>query len=263
MRRLPTVLLASLLLAGCQLLPIQSSASEFSVASDLAIGSLSESLLNAYEDSHTNARLSLATTSRSGALDWLEQGQVDAAIILHPPDEGFFHTPIARDGIIFVVSPDTRIDNLTERDVRALLAGRVAAWPDAGSSPLPVQVIVGDADSSVRLAVEDLLMRGQAIAPAARIVTDSGQVLSLVAATPGMISFIPYSALTVDNVKPLSLNGIPPTPEFIAAHQYSLVTTIEFVAREEPEGSVRAFLDWLVSSEGQEVVRRQAFGLND
>ena len=266
MRRPASILLMAMavLVGGCRSIVPPASPPEFAVSCDLATVTLAEGLLNAYEDTHPGARLSLRPASRTAVLSSVASGDTAAALLLFPPDEPVFHTPVAREGIVFVAAPGVPVDNLSQRDARALLAGRIAAWPTSpGDSPLAVTVISDEADGSSRLAVETLLMREQAIAPAARLMPDTGQLLNLVAETPGAVSYVPYNALTVGSVVRLSFDGVPPTPENIQSNRYGLITTVEFVSASEPTGSVRGFLEWILSPEGQRVVRRYAFSLND
>lgn len=266
MRRSILVLLLSVggLLAGCRSLVAPASSPAFTVDCDLATVTLAEGLLNAYEDTHPGARLSLRPASRTAVLSSVASGESIAALLLFSPDGPVFHTPVAREGIVFVAAPGVPVDNLTQRDARALLAGRIAAWPvSPGAAPLPVTVISDEPAGSSRLAVESLLMREQTIAPAARLVPDTEQLLSLVADTPGAVSYVPYNALTSGTVTRLSFDGVPPTPENIQGNRYGLITTVEFVSASEPTGSVRSFLEWLLSPEGQRVVQRYTFSLND
>jgi len=264
-RAISILLLATLsLITGCRAIAPPVSSAEFTVSCDLATVTLAEGLINAYEDLHPGARLSLRPSSRPAALSAIADGDTAAALILYPPAEPVFHTPLGREGIVFVASPTVPVDNLTQRDARALLAGRIASWPMLPSGdPISTVIVIDDVDGSARLALTALLMREQPFAPAARIEPDTARLLQLVTDTPGAVSYVPYNALTVDTVRRLSFDGMPPTPENIQSNRYGLITTIEFVASAEPVGVVRDFLNWILSPEGQRVVRRYAFSLND
>jgi phosphate transport system substrate-binding protein len=53
------------------------------------------------------------------------------------------------------------------------------------------------------------------------------------------------------------VDGVPPAPEAIAVGLYPLTRAYCLVTLEEPQGATRAFVQWVLSSDGQAVVQRQ------
>ena len=64
----------------------------------------------------------------------------------------------------------------------------------------------------------------------------------------------------MEDVRPLAVDGVAPTINSTATQNYALSTPVYFVARNEPAGptragsELRAFLAWLQSPAGQEIV---------
>lgn len=233
------------------------------IAADVSVTPLAEGLLNAYETRFSGAQLSMAPTGRQAALSALEAGEVDAVLLLHPfQANSLFHTPIAREMLLIVVHPEVTLDTLARSEVRAIFSGGVATWDELGGPPIPIEVITRERGSSTRLAFDSLVMEGQSMTPSARLGVSDGHVLELAAATPGAIGYVPRSLLD-SRVRPLAYDGARPTPQAAQDGTYALVTQVELVTLDEPHGSARAFLDWILSDEGQEVVRRYMLGLND
>ncbi len=234
------------------------------LAADSASAPLAEDLLNGYESLNAHVLLTLVRASRASALAALEAGEVDAALLLYPlAGSALFHTPLAREMIVIIAHPDVPVNVLTQREVRALFSGQIASWPAlAGGAELPAQVIAWEQGSSTRLAFEALVMGGQPHAASARLAADEAHLLQLVSEMPGAVGYAARSALTED-VKLVDYEDTAPTSQNARTNAYPLVTMIEFVAVGEPEGTLRAFLDWTLSSEGQVVVRRHMLGLSD
>lgn len=233
------------------------------IAADTSVATLAEGLLNAYEEQHPAVLLSMAPTGRNTALRALQSGEVDAALLLYPPSErSFFHTPIAREMLAIVAQPEVTINGLSRDDVRAIFSGQKVTWEELGSAPLPIEVITREWDSSTRLAFDALVMEGQPLTSSARLGFSDEHVLDLVAGVPGAIGYVPHSVLD-GRVKVLAYEGALPTSQAADTFAYPLVTTVEFVTQDEPQGATRVLLDWMLSDEGQEVVRRYMLGLND
>lgn len=233
------------------------------IAADASVMPLAEGLLNAYETRFSGAQLSMAPTGRQTALSALEAGEVDAALVLHPLEgSNLFHTPIARELLVIVVHPDVTLEALSRNEVRAVFSGRAATWDELGGPSIPIEVITRERGSSTRLAFDSLVMEGQSMTPSARLGVGDGHVLELVGATPGAIGYMP-SSLIDSRVRQLAYDGMRPTLEAAQDGTYPLVTQVELAALSEPRGSTRAFLDWVLSDEGQDVVRRYMLGLNE
>lgn len=267
-RRIPAILwLTGALLTGCAGVrdapPEDSFAPALTIAADPTSAPLAEGLLNAYESLHPQATLSLSTLNRWNALDAIESGQADAALLLHPPqDGGWFSTPVGRELVVIIAHPDVPAEDVNRRDIRALVSGRITAWGGDDEEAQPVQLIVLEDGESTALAFDALVLRGQEPASSARVAADVAHVARLVASTQGGLGIVPFNAVS-DDVKRLTYEGIAPTQANARAHRYTLVTDVVFVAPQEPTGAAHTFLDWTLSQEGQAVVRLYMLGIDE
>jgi phosphate transport system substrate-binding protein len=60
---------------------------------------------------------------------------------------------------------------------------------------------------------------------------------------------------SVGKVKALTLNGTAPTAENVKSGRYFLTRDFLFVIKGEPTGSVKKFLDFVLSPEGDRVIQ--------
>jgi phosphate transport system substrate-binding protein len=265
MRRAWLVLAAAgcLLLSACSSEPraVEAISPTLRIATDEASAPLAEGLLNAYEARNPQALLALSRSSRDAVLAQVAAGQVDAGLVLHPLNHSdLFATPLGRELIVLIANHDVLISNLYRRDVRAVFSGQVLAWDTSGGASTPITVVTREQGDSTRLALESLVLEGQPITPSARIAASEAEMLSLVAATPGAVGYVPSSILD-DRVSTLEYESAPPALEAAAGNTYRLTDTVQFVSTGEPVGSLRAFLDWIIGDEGQAVVRRYMLGI--
>jgi phosphate transport system substrate-binding protein len=265
----PVLLLAALITAGCgQPIPINGDAYPLRLAADTATAPLAESLLNAYETRQPHAILTLAHGNRDTALAALASGEVDAALLLHPPDgRELFSTPVGFEMLVIVAHPGVTVDDLARGDLRAIFSGQVRNWSALDGPDVGVQVVSRERGSSMRLAFEALIMEQAPLTPSARLAVDEGHVLELVGATPGAVGYVAHNALDERSlslsVLALGVEAAFPTLSAARDKAYRLVTPVVFVSLEEPEDNVRAFLEWVLDDEGQAVVRRHVLGLSD
>ena len=252
-----------LLLSACSGEPraVEAVSATLRIATDEASAPLVESLLNTYEARSPQALLALSRGSRDAVLLQVAAGQVDAALVLHPPDRpDLFATPVGREVIALIANNDVPVGNLYRRDVRAVFSGQVLAWDSPGSVNIPITVVSREQGDSTRLALESLVLGGQPITPSARLAASEMEMLSLVATTPGAVGYVPSSFLD-DSVVAMDYEGAPPTLGAAASNTYPLTDTVQFVSTAEPVRSLRAFLDWILSDEGQAVVKRHMLGI--
>jgi len=232
------------------------------IAADRSASPLAEGLLNAYEDTQ-NTTMLLEPGPRDAALSAVLDSRADAAILWYPPDDqALFYTPIGRDLLAIVVHPDSGIDGLTASELRTVFSGRMITWADFGQPQLAVQVVSREAGSSSRLAFEEWGLGGVSMSPSARLGVSDRLVIEYVSETPGSIGYIPLSQLD-ERVVPITVDGIPPTLAEGRRRAYPLTVPVVFVARQEPQGQLRRFLNWIIDDEGQQVVRRMMLGFDE
>lgn len=254
----------ALLASGCARLAPAGGQPALHIAADETSAPLAGSLLNGYESLHAGALLTLSPMSREEALAAVRSGAADAALLLHPPDgTSLFHTPVARDSLVIVAHPDIPYESLSRRDVRAIFAGQVTTWPATNEQPRqPIQVAATEGTSSVRVAFDALVLQGQPVTGSARLAPTAADMVALTMATPGTISVAALSTLDGQS-RILAYEGHTAPPHGTTRGTYPLITPVVLVTQEEPEDALRSLLDWILSAEGQEIVRRHMLAVND
>lgn len=254
----------SVVLVGCRAAEsLNLKQTSIRLASDGASLLLAEDLLNAQEDQQAGFPSTLVGGSRDMALAAIESGEVDAALMLYPPEgRAWFYTPVAREWLVFVVSPDLPVETLSLDNVQALFSGQIVTWQELGGPDVPVQIISSQPGSSSRLSMANLMMNGVDLTAAAQLGFDEGHVLQLVNEIPGSIGYVVHSALD-DRVQSIAIENADPSRKNAASQVYPFVVEVVFVSEEEPQGKLRDFLDWVLSDAGQDVVKRRMLGLNE
>lgn len=219
-----------------------------------------------------------ASGGSAGGIAQLGAGQVEIAMTSKAlaasdrerfPGTDFVATEIGQDAVGIIVRRDVYdagVTNLTRDQVRALFEGRVATWSELGGPDLPVFVYDKEPGRGTREAIDTYLYgAGQKAPPPPRsdrfaIVGGNEEERAKLLSTEGSVG--PLSSSFVEGYPELaavSLDGVPPTPENVAAARYPMSRPLFLVTDGRPSGAAARFVDYVLSAAGQELVRRHGY----
>lgn len=196
------------------------------------------------------------TSNNAALLDDLAAGQLDAILTHHiPPGDTHWFNPIALDGLAIIVHPDNPVTELTLAEVQAVFSGKIGNWSLLGGADSPIMLVSRERGSGARALFNERVMGAQRLAITAQVAGDQMQVLEKVAGDAAAIGYVMMGSMG-DGVRPLILDGYAPTPNHTASQNYPLTVPLYFLnaTSDEPQGELRAFLAWLQSVEGQEML---------
>jgi phosphate transport system substrate-binding protein len=169
---------------------------------------------------------------------------------------GVVENIVAIDGIAVVLDPANKVANLTKDQLVQIYTGAVSNWSAVGGADQPIVVIGREAGSGTRSAFEELLEVEDACKYSNEI-NSSGGVLAKVASTAGAIGYVSLDVVD-SSVVTVSLDDVAPTEENIKAGSYLLsrpfIMATKGALTEQTE-LVQAFLNYMLSDEGQELVK--------
>lgn len=209
-----------------------------------------------YADETDRAVPAFVTGNEAALYADLDAGTLDA-VLVHtiPAARHDWFNPIAVDGLVLLVHPTNPARDLTLNQVQDIFSGRTLTWGGVGGvggADLPIQLFSREENAGTRNLFRDRIMAEQRVAITAIIAPDDAAMQEAVAAAPGGIGYsMMGQAMGNEAVRPLTINGIPPTPSTTADQTYPLTVPLYFVSPAEPQGELRAFLAWLQSDAGQ------------
>ncbi len=165
---------------------------------------------------------------------------------------------IARDGIAIVAHPDVAVDGLSKEQVRDVFAGKITDWSEVGGANAPIVVAAREEGSGTRAAFEEMVMDEELIVDTALLQASNGAVRTTVSTTPNAIGFLSFGYLD-DSTKALTVDGVAPTEENAADGSYPVVRPLNMMTNGEPGGLAGAWLEFILSSEGQSIVAEEGY----
>ena len=86
----------------------------------------------------------------------------------------------------------------------------------------------------------------------------NGSVRTTVSTTPNSIGYLSFGYLD-ESVKALMVEGVAPTEENAANGTYAIVRPLNMITNGAPKGVVKAFLNFILSADGQAIVSEEGY----
>lgn len=172
---------------------------------------------------------------------------------------------IGRDGFIFIINKDNKINSLTINQIQDIYTGKITNWSQVGGEDALIEAYQREPNSGSQNLMEKMVMKGLKMteAPSKFVIESMFGLVDQIASYNNSKNSIGYSIYLYakeqyvrDNIKFLSINGVYPTDDTIADGTYPLSKIVYAIYRkDEPQDSnVRKLVEWLKTEEGQKSV---------
>ena len=168
---------------------------------------------------------------------------------------------IGIDGNAVVVNQDNPLKEMDRKTLRSLLTGEVRLWSQLGGSERPVVTVVKEPGRSIRKQLEQYAgLEGEPLKEDYQVGANV-EALIFVGADPDAITFVSIGATRYAQslgvaVKMLRSDGYEPTFSNILSNRYPLgKRPLNLVTLGNPGVMEQRFIDFLLSREGQEIVK--------
>jgi phosphate transport system substrate-binding protein len=169
---------------------------------------------------------------------------------------------VARDGIALIINVENPVESLTVEQVRQIYTGEITNWNEVGGSDAEIVVVGRDSASGTRASFEDLVMDDPEFVATMLEKNSNGAVQQTIAGTPGAIGYVGlgYVDETVKGVD-IDVEGTPvaPTVENVIAGTYPISRELNILTDGEATGLAAAYIDFILSEEGQAIVEDEGF----
>jgi phosphate transport system substrate-binding protein len=205
----------------------------------------------------------------------LKSDKLDAGVMCCPPnkeemgDLGLVASAIAKQGVVINVHDSNPVTSLSTEQLRDIYQGRIANWKQVGGNDAPMSVygyimcpnreeparqyLVGIRDYKNGVVGIDNAKLSESVIR----VKPGIQIAKSVAVDPNGIGFEAPGYLPVDGVKIIQLDGITASPDNVADGTYPAMRHLYIVTKGYPEGRTREYIDFLRSSEGQDLLAKE------
>lgn len=157
-----------------------------------------------------------------------------------------------------VVNPLNTVKSLTKGQIVDIFAGKITNWKDLGGKAGQINLYTRDESSGTRDVFWKKAIDKGEIALSANFVISNGAMKTAVANDPNAIGYM--SAGFVDKgLSAVEIDRVKPDDESIRGGKYTIARGLYSNTRGEAAGLAKMFVEYLLSNEGQAIVREKGF----
>ena len=176
---------------------------------------------------------------------------------------------VGLDALAVIVHGDNKVAKLTIDQLSDIYVGKITNWKQVGGADAEILVISRDSNSGTHVFFkEEVLRKGEKkseleFGQGTVYAVSNQAMIDQVKTNPNAIAYVGMGWLT-DEVKPLAVSKDGKTyvkPEFNAAKDgsYPLARTLQIYINEASAEKASPFVNFIMSSEGQAVVKEVGF----
>ncbi len=224
---------------------------------------LAEELAKAFKEKNPDATIDIQGGGSGVGIKSAADGVADIGMSsrdLKPEEKSLKEFKIAVDGIAVIVNPTNEIQGLSMEQILKIYTGEITDWKEVGGKEGKITVVTREEGSGTRGAFIELTKvesksEGDRTVASAITQGSTGAVITTVAGDPNAIGYASFgSAKENTDIKLISVDGKTCTEENIYAGEYKISRPFLMLTQAEPTGLAKAFLDFILSEEGQTVV---------
>jgi len=160
---------------------------------------------------------------------------------------------VAKDALSIYVHPENSVRNLSLEQVQAIFTGEITNWKALGGKDEPILVFMRNPSSGTYLYFQEHVLSGQNYAEHAIMMPTTAAMVEEIGRNPQAIG---YGGLAYGkDLVHCNLEGVSPTEENARNGKYPITRYLYFYTLNKPTGAVKAFIEWVLSEEGQSVVK--------
>lgn len=234
-----------------------------------------------YQSEHPEVRISVTGGGSGTGIASLINGTVDIAnasrqIKQEEIDEakGNGINPveftIARDAIAVIVNPENPVNELTLKQISDIYSGKITNWTEVGGDDRPIVKLSRETNSGTHVYfLETVLRLGNSddetlFSMDTLLLPSSEGIIVEVRQNPNAIGYDGLGYVP-DDLKMIAIAEeeggayVLPSIPTVNDKSYPIARDLYMYTNGEPTGAIKEYLDWILSSEAQEIVAELGF----
>ncbi len=165
---------------------------------------------------------------------------------------------VAIDAIVPIVHTSNPVKNLTIEQLSLIYQGKIRNWNEVGGETRQIVIISRDTSSGTYESWEQKVLHGAKVTPRAQLQASNGAIVQAVSKNKFAIGYIGLGYLN-KSVKGLTVNGIEASAQTAISGKYPIARPLFMYTDGQPKGEVGNFIKFLLSPEGQKIVKKEGF----
>lgn len=166
---------------------------------------------------------------------------------------------VAYDMIVPVVHPSNKVKNLTKDQLKGIFDGTITNWKQVGGDDMKIVVVSRDSSSGTYEYWNEDIMKKTDVRKDSLMQASNGAVVNTVANNKKAIGYIGFGYID-SSIKGLDVNGIQANLANGKSGKYPISRKLfMYVNEKNYSAESKAFVNYLLSKEGQNIVSEAGF----
>lgn len=166
----------------------------------------------------------------------------------------------AKDGLSVYLNEGNPVKELTLEQIKQIYTGQITNWNQVGGPNAKIIVYGRENSSGTYVYFKDFVLGGADYTPSMQSLPGTAAVVNAVSKDKNAIGFggaayakgIKYAKVKRDANSP----AYEPNAENVKTGNYPITRFLYMYTRSKPTGAMKDYIDWILSSEGQEIVTK-------
>jgi phosphate transport system substrate-binding protein len=268
MRLLKILILCIILISGCSYKPPDAVKVRIKGSDTMLI--VTELLAEHYMKEHPGVSVYVEGGGTALGVKSLSTGEIDICTASRPLkaeevkilSEKFgllgMSTIIAKDGLTIFVHPENPVDDISLEQLKDIFTCRISNWKYLGGKDTSIVPVSRNPNSGTYLYFKDHILEGEEYCDDITIEPTTQSIIQKITENKNAIGYGGIGYYT-SKVKHLKINGEEPTEKNVIDNIYPISRYLYLYTLQTPEGPVKNFIDWVLSPEGQKVIKEAGY----
>ena len=173
---------------------------------------------------------------------------------------------VAIDGIAIVINPANSIDELTMQQLSNIFTGKSLRWSDVGGPDEKIGVLSRESSSGTYVFFQEMVLNKQDFTQDAKLLPATSAIIQSISTDRWEIGYVGLGyAAAADKVKIVAIKAnenspaVIPSDKTVKSGEYPIARPLYLYLNGEPKGTLKDFVDFCLSAEGQKVVSQTGY----
>lgn len=169
---------------------------------------------------------------------------------------GLFYL-VAKDALSIYLNNQNPVKDISLNQLKQIFECKITNWKELGGFDRPIIPVIRNTNSGTHLYFKEHVLGGDDYCNSVTIKPTTRSIIEYVSEN---INAIGYGGMGYKgNVFDAKINGISPSEENARNDIYLITRYLHFFTSKTPGGSIKPFIDWVLSPEGQMVVKESGY----
>lgn len=190
--------------------------------------------------------------------------KMDEKLKMQDAGRAYKEVVVGYDALSVVVNPGNKVTQLTREQLEGIFTGKIKNWKEVGGDDMAIVVYSRESSSGTYEFFKEHVLNRKNFAANVLSMSSTGAIIQSVSQTKGAIGYVgmAYVEKTVKALKVSFDKGVTyvaPTMETAKNKTYPITRPLYFYYLESKAAISKPFVDFVLSAEGQKILKEEGY----